>query len=93
MQDSKPISTPLLINFKLSSSMSPSNKAESMKMSRVPYASAVESLMFAMICTRPNIAYCLLTEDEEPSNFHEAIKSTDVSMWMTTMQEEIEALH
>jgi len=56
MQDSKPISTPLLINFKLSSSMSPSNKAESMKMSRVPYASAVESLMFAMICTRPNIA-------------------------------------
>jgi hypothetical protein len=43
--------------------------------------------------TKSNIAYCLLTEDEEPSTFHEAIKSTDVSMWMTTMQEEIEALH
>jgi ATP-binding cassette subfamily B (MDR/TAP) protein 1 len=36
--------------------MSPSNKTERMEMSRVPYASVVESLMFAMICTRPDIA-------------------------------------
>jgi len=56
MQDCKPISTPLPINFKLSSSMSPSNKAERMEMSRVPYASTVGSLMFAMICTRRDIA-------------------------------------
>jgi len=56
MQDYKPISTPLPINFKLSSSMSPSNEAERMEMSRVLYASAVGSLMFAMICTRPDIA-------------------------------------
>jgi hypothetical protein len=32
-----------------------------------------------------NIAYCLLTEDGEPSTFHEVIKSINVSMWMTTM--------
>lgn len=56
MQDCKPISTPLPINFKLSSSMCPSNEAERKEMSRVPYASAVGSLMFAMICTRPDIA-------------------------------------
>ncbi|KAE8680647.1 hypothetical protein F3Y22_tig00111372pilonHSYRG00031 [Hibiscus syriacus] len=56
MQDCKPISTPLPINFKLSSSMSPSSEEERMKMSRVPYASTVGSLMFAMICTRPDIA-------------------------------------
>ncbi|KAL3849434.1 hypothetical protein ACJIZ3_011316 [Penstemon smallii] len=56
MQDCKPIFTPLPINFKLSSSMSPSNEAERMEMSRVPYASAVGSLMFAMVCTRPDIA-------------------------------------
>ena len=56
MQDCKPISTPLPINFKLSSSMSPSNEAERMKMSRVPYASAVGSLRIAMICTKPVIA-------------------------------------
>ena len=56
MQDCKPISTPLPINCKLSSGMSPSSEAERMEMSRVPYASAVGSLMYAMICTRPDIA-------------------------------------
>ena len=50
------ISMPLPINFKLSSSMSPSNEAERIEISRVPYVSAVGSLMLAMICTRPNIA-------------------------------------
>ncbi|KAE8683472.1 hypothetical protein F3Y22_tig00111208pilonHSYRG00305 [Hibiscus syriacus] len=59
MQDCKPISTPLPINFKLSSSMSPSSEEERMEMSRVPYASAVRSLMFAMICTRPGIAQAM----------------------------------
>ncbi|KAE8714088.1 putative GHMYB10 [Hibiscus syriacus] len=56
MQYCKPISTLLPINFKLSSSMSPSSEHERMEMSRVPHASAMGSLMFAMICTRPDIA-------------------------------------
>ncbi|KAH9745763.1 reverse transcriptase Ty1/copia-type domain-containing protein [Citrus sinensis] len=43
--------------------------------------------------TEINVAYCLLTEDEEPSIFHEALNSSDVALWMTVMQEEIEALH
>ena len=55
MNYSKPIST-ILINFKLSSSMSPSTKVKKMKMSRVLCASVMGSLMFAMICTRPDIA-------------------------------------
>ena len=40
MQACKSISTPLPVNFKLSSSMYPSNEAERKEMSRVPYASA-----------------------------------------------------
>jgi hypothetical protein len=28
-------------------------------MSKVPYASAIGSIMYAMICTRPNISYAL----------------------------------
>ncbi|XP_073153946.1 uncharacterized protein [Henckelia pumila] len=42
--------------------------------------------------TERNIAYCLLTEDVEPSSFHEATQNADVSMWMTAMHEELEAL-
>ncbi|KAH9671138.1 hypothetical protein KPL70_017236 [Citrus sinensis] len=40
-----------------------------------------------------NVAYCLLTKDGEPSTFHKALNSSDVALWMTAMQEEIEALH
>ena len=43
--------------------------------------------------TKSNIAYCLLTKDREPSTFHEATKSLNVSIWMTAMQEELKALH
>nr|KYP47187.1 Retrovirus-related Pol polyprotein from transposon TNT 1-94 [Cajanus cajan] len=59
MQDCKPILTPLPVNYKLSSSMCPNNEAERMEMSQVPYASAVGSLMYAMICTRPDIAHAV----------------------------------
>ncbi|GJU21576.1 retrovirus-related pol polyprotein from transposon TNT 1-94 [Tanacetum coccineum] len=55
----RPISVPFPTNVKLSSKMSPSSEKEMTKMSRVPYASAVESLMFAMICTRPDIAHAV----------------------------------
>ena len=37
--------------------MCPKTPEEKEKMSRVPYASAVDSLMYAMMCTRPNICY------------------------------------
>jgi len=37
-------------------------------------------------------AYCLLTEEGEPTTFVEVIHNPEASMWMTTMQEEIEAL-
>nr|GEU56063.1 hypothetical protein [Tanacetum cinerariifolium] len=39
--------------------MSPSNKEGRMKMSRVSYVSAMESLMFVMIYTIPDIAYAM----------------------------------
>ena len=43
--------------------------------------------------TEINIAYCLLTEDEEPSTFHETLNSSNITLWMIAMQEEIKALH
>ncbi|KAH9668903.1 Integrase catalytic domain-containing protein [Citrus sinensis] len=69
MQDCKPISTPLPVNFKLSLSMCPSNEAERKEMSRVPYASAVRSLMFAIICTRPDIAQAVGAVSRYMTNF------------------------
>jgi len=56
MQECKSISTPFLINFKLSLSMCPSSETERMEMSQVLYTLAVGSLVYAMICTIPHIA-------------------------------------
>ncbi|GKB49317.1 gag-pol polyprotein [Tanacetum coccineum] len=40
-----------------------------------------------------NVAYCLLTEEGEPSTVQEALNNPNASFWKETMQEEIEALH
>ena len=37
----------------------PTNPEERERMTRIPYASAVGSIMYAMICTRPDVAYLL----------------------------------
>ncbi|XP_071728192.1 secreted RxLR effector protein 161-like [Rutidosis leptorrhynchoides] len=56
MDNSKPDSTPLAAHFKLSSALSPETEEEVEQMSHVPYASAVGSIMYVMVCTRPDIA-------------------------------------
>src|SRR5262249_49314876 len=43
----------------LSKDMSPKNPEERAHMNRVPYASAIGSIMYAMICTRPDVAHAL----------------------------------
>ena len=52
----KPVTTPLAPHFKLSALLSPSSDEEREYMSQVPYASLVGSLMYAMVCTRPDIS-------------------------------------
>ena len=59
MSKSKVVSSPLASHFKLSSRHSPSTDKEKEDMRRVPYASAVGSFMYAMVCTRPDIAYAV----------------------------------
>jgi hypothetical protein len=39
--------------------MCPKTQEEIEYMSRVPYSSTIESLMYAMVCTRPNIAHAV----------------------------------
>uniref|UniRef100_A0A2N9FHB7 CCHC-type domain-containing protein n=1 Tax=Fagus sylvatica TaxID=28930 RepID=A0A2N9FHB7_FAGSY len=58
MLDAKPVSTPLANHFRLSGSQCPKNEEEIENMSKVPYASAVGCLMYAMVCTRPDLGSC-----------------------------------
>jgi hypothetical protein len=56
MHNSKPVSTPLGAHFKLSAALALQSEEEEQFMSRVPYSSAVGSIMYAMVCTRPDIS-------------------------------------
>ena len=59
MQNEKPVSTPLASHFKLSKEMCPKTQEEIDYMSKIPYSSMVGSLMYAMVCTRPDIAHAV----------------------------------
>ncbi|KAI3689133.1 hypothetical protein L2E82_47082 [Cichorium intybus] len=59
METSKKGELPIQNNAKLSKTQSPSTDEEIAEMSRVPYASAVGSIMYAMTCTRPDVAFAL----------------------------------
>ena len=57
MGNAKVVSTPLANHFKLSNAQCPKSEEGIAEMKSIPYASAVWSLMYAMVCTRPDIAH------------------------------------
>ena len=59
MENSKKGDLPIQSNTKLSKTQSPSIEAEIAEMSRLLYASAVGSIMYAMTCTRHDVAFAL----------------------------------
>ncbi|KAG8478601.1 hypothetical protein CXB51_028410 [Gossypium anomalum] len=59
MQSAKPVSTPLAAHFRLLSALSPQSDDEIEYMSHVLYSSAVRSLMYAMVCSRPDLSYAV----------------------------------
>jgi hypothetical protein len=59
MQECKPVKVPIPIGVKLSTDQCPKTHEEEEDMSHVPYASAVGSLMYAMVYTRPDIAHAV----------------------------------
>lgn len=59
MQDSKPVNVPIPVGVTLSTEQCTKTQEEEEDMSHVPYASVVSSLMYAMVCTRPDIAHAV----------------------------------
>jgi len=56
MKGAKSMVTPLALHFRLSSNQSPATAEDKENMKNVPYASAVGNLIYAMVCTRPDIS-------------------------------------
>ena len=59
MQDCKPIDTPMTKSETLSQRLCPKTSEENEQMSKVPYLSAVGSLMYAMMYTRLDIGHAV----------------------------------
>jgi hypothetical protein len=56
LQDCTGVVTPMTAGMKYTKSMSPKDEKGKVQMSKVPYRSAIGSLMYVMTCTRPDIA-------------------------------------
>ncbi|GKA21706.1 retrovirus-related pol polyprotein from transposon TNT 1-94 [Tanacetum coccineum] len=78
VDNGKSVSVPLGAHFKVSLKDCPSNDWDVERMSKVPYANVVGSLMYLMVCTRPDIAYAVSIVSRylaNPSKKHwEAVK-------------------
>ena len=59
MVDAKPVSTPLASHFILSAKQNLFKEAEFEEMKTIPYASAIECLMYAMVHTRLDLAQAM----------------------------------
>jgi len=59
MSNCKLVTNPLTAYFKLSAESCPASKKEIKKMSHVPYSSVLGSLMYTMVCTRPDFSYAI----------------------------------
>ena len=59
MSNAKPVGSTMSTNYKLSGKESPKTKVDRAEMMKIPYGSAVRSLMYAMVCTRLDIGYAV----------------------------------
>ena len=70
MQNAKPVITPLTAHFRLSYALCPQSDEEVDYVFRVPYSSDVGSLMYAMGCPHPDLAYVVSRYMEKPGKEH-----------------------
>ena len=59
MEQSKRGHVPMVRGITLSKSLCPQTRDERTRMSMIPYASVIGSIMYTMLCTRPDVSYAL----------------------------------
>jgi hypothetical protein len=69
MRDSKKGFLPMSHGITLSKKQCPTDPDEQKRMRAIPYASAIGSIIYAMICTCPNIFYALSATSRYQSNY------------------------
>ncbi|KAJ9544646.1 hypothetical protein OSB04_024353 [Centaurea solstitialis] len=67
MDESKKGFIPTEYGIVLSKTQRPVSSQDQDKIKSVPYASAIGSIMYAMLCTRPDVAYSISTESRRTS--------------------------
>jgi hypothetical protein len=72
MQDSKKGFLPISHGITLRKKQCPSEPNEQERMSAIPYASAIGSIMYDMICTCPDVSYALSAMSRYQSNYGDA---------------------
>lgn len=68
MQEAKRGNLPVTHGVKISKAQCPKSQDDEERMRKIPYASAIGSIMYAMICTRPDVSYALSMTSRYQSN-------------------------
>ncbi|KAJ9541460.1 hypothetical protein OSB04_027966 [Centaurea solstitialis] len=72
MDESKKGFIPMQHGIVLSKAQCPESSQDKDKMKSIPYASAIGSIMYAMLCTRPDVAYSVSVTSRYQQNLGEA---------------------
>lgn len=69
IESAKDVNVPFAQHFKLSMEQCPENDEERTEMSRIPYSNIVGSIMYSMICSRPDVAHSVSVSSRFMSNY------------------------
>ncbi|KAH9648840.1 CCHC-type domain-containing protein [Citrus sinensis] len=87
MSGAKSVSVPLSAHFRLSKLQEPEEDQDLEYMKTVPYSSAVGSIMYSIVCTRPDVAHGVMVVSSSSTiqlsknpKYHERTKHIDVKL-------------